>query len=71
MKFQQIELLLEQIIFEDTINGSETVFPAYLFAFFEGTSVITDSYLVNTDTFNAGNFRRYFRFKSEPALFQI
>lgn len=62
---------LSNTIFYNTIQCSKTIFPIDFLSFFISSSIIRNTYFINPNSFNFGNFGSYFRFKSKPAFLKI
>ena len=65
------DYLSEQIIFQNTVNSPEAVFPAYFFTLFVGSAGIRNADLVNPNIFYLCYFCRNFRLKAEFVLFNF
>ena len=53
------------VVFQDAINGAETVFPTYFLAFFIAAAVIGNAHFIDAHIGNAAHFGRDLGLKSE------
>src|ERR1700722_12317278 len=63
--------LAKQIVFQNTIDGTKSIFPAYFFTFKISSAIIGNPYFINTYLRNSSQFSSYFRFKSKPFFLQF
>jgi hypothetical protein len=66
-----LRVLFQKSIFDDTINGSETIFPIYLLAFGVGASIIRYAHFIDAYVGYSGYFGRNFWLKAKSFFFQI
>src|SRR6478609_4399664 len=67
----KIKLLGKQIILQNAVDRSETIFPTYLFSFFISTSIIGYAYLIYSHHRHSGDFGCYFRLKAEAIFIKL
>jgi hypothetical protein len=61
--------LIGKFIFEDAVDRSETIFPAYLLTFFIGSAIVGNPNLIDPYFRDFRKFCRDFRFNSETFFF--
>jgi hypothetical protein len=64
-------LRLKRSVFQNAVDGAETVLPANFLALFKGSAVVGDAYFVDADFGDARNFGRHLGFKAKALFGQM